>query len=507
MGTGAKCNYTMQSMTGPADRTRRFIVSVEGDSQDVDDIITRMATTEVELVADILDPAAEIAVAMAAMLLLRLEDAAPRLFLTVPHTRSVQLPLLGEHDLYDELSNAHEGFDALERFHRGPAPNPDLRLVFGGGAPAGLHVRSAGWACALEAELPDIAGNPIAAAFAGVLAAAEALQVGLRSARSRARLRSFRGAVSLWDYSLAPSLGATIAPPLDLSGFGIVGCGGVASATAWSLGLLPLLGDPLLVDQDTIDNEGTNLNRHLTATFENVGDPKATLLAAFLRNAGAAPRPRICKWNELPDDEKEQVRTGVISVDDGEVRRAFQLDMPQLILNAATSDTGYFRVTYHDFLTAACLRCVTPSGTILGGAPATAARRLGITTALLNDIIKANIPLPDDVLDALSHEDREQLREVHGADLVPTVCARLQPLPDEPAVSAPVLSAAPGVLLAGEVVKQAMGFDVPLSPARNVVGANVLKGPHQGWLTTIQKRPGCECLDPSYRQYYTRRWS
>lgn len=507
MGTGAKCNYTMQSMTGPADRTRRFIASVEGGPQDVDDIITRMAATEVELVADILDPPTEIAAALAAMLLLRLEDAAPRLYLTVPRTRSVKLPLLGEHDLYDELSNAHEGFQSVDRFQRGPAVNPHLRLVFGDAAAPGLSVRSAGWACSLDAELPDIAGNPIAAAFAGVLAAAESLQVGLRRAGSRARLRSFRGAVSLWDYSLAPTLGATIASLVDVSGFGIIGCGGVASATAWTLGLLPLLGDPLVVDYDNIDKKGTNLNRHLTATLQNLGDPKATLLAAFLRDAGAAPRPRICAWNDLPDREKGQVRTGVISVDDGEVRRAVQLDMPQFILNAATSDTGYFRVTYHDFLTAACLRCVTPSGTILGGAAATATRRLGITTALLNDIINANIPLPDDVLHALSPKDREQLRGVPGADLVATVCARLQPFPDEPAVSAPMLSALPGVLLAGEVVKHSMGSNVPLSPALNVVGANVLKGPHQGWLTTLNKRPGCECLDPPYRQYYTRKWS
>ena len=494
-------------MTGPADRTRRYIASVEGDPQNVDDVITRMAATEVELVADILDPAAEIAVALAAMLLLRLEDAAPRLYLTVPQTRSVKLPLLGEHDLYDELAHVHQGFDAAKRFRKGPAPSPDLRLVFDGAADPGLHVRTAAWACSLDAELPEVAGNPVAAAFSGVLAAAEALQVGFRLAGSRARLRSFRGAVSLWDYSLAPILGPTITSPVDLSGFGIVGCGGVASATAWTLGLLPLLGDPLVIDHDSIDKEGTNLNRHLTATLQNVGDPKATLLAGFLGAAGAAPRPRICEWNRLSDAEKLEVRTGVVSVDDGAVRRDFQLDLPQVILNAGISDTGYYRVTYHDFLNAACLRCITPGGALLGGPLATTARRLGISTARLNDVISANIPLPEDVVDALRPEDREQVRGVRGADLVATVCARVQPLPDEPAVSAPMLSAAPGVLLAGEVIKHSLGYKGPLSPALNVVGANVLKGPHQGWLTTLHKRSGCECLDPLYRRYYTRKWA
>ncbi len=494
-------------MAGPADRTRRFIASVEGDPHQVDGIITGMAATEVELVADVLDPPTEIAVALTAILLLRLEDAAPHLFLAVPSTRSVKLPLLGEHDLYDELADAHQGFESVERFHRGPAPNPDLRLVFGAGAAPGLHVRSAGWACSLDADLPAIAGNPVAAAFAGVLAAAEALEVGMHRAGSRARLGSYRGAVSLWDYTLAPVVGATITAPVDLSGFGIVGCGGVGSATAWTLGLISLLGDPLVVDHDIIDKEGTNLNRHLTATFQNIGDPKATLLAGFLSAAGASPRPRIREWKELSDAEKLEVRTGVISVDDAEVRRAFQLDMPKVILNAATSDTGYFRVTYHDFLNAACLRCITPSGTLLGGQLATTARRLGISTGLLNDMISANVPLSEEVVDSLRLEDREQVRGVRGAELVATVCARLQPLPDEPAVSAPMLSAAPGVLLASEAIKRSMGYNVPLSPVGNVLSASVLKGPHRAWLSTIHKRPACECLDTLYRQYYAKKWA
>jgi hypothetical protein len=494
-------------MAGPTDRTRRFIASVDGDPHRVDDIISRMATTAVEIVADTLDPATEIAVAMTAMLLLRLEDAAPRIYLTVPSTRSVKLPLLGDGDLFQELAHAHHGFDALGRFHRGSAPAADLRLVFGGATAPGLHVGSAGWACSLGAELPDVPGNPVAAAFAGVLAAADALGFALRRAGSGAPTRPFRGAVSLWDYSLEPVLGPTIMSPPDLSGCAIVGCGGVATATAWTLGLLPLTGNPLVVDHDTIDNDGTNLNRHLTATFQNLGAPKALLLAAFLSDAGAAPCPRLCEWSALSDAEKAEVRVGVISVDDAGVRRDFQLDMPALILNAGTSDTGYLRVTYHDFLNAACLRCISPGGTLVGGALATTARRLGISTTLLDAMIAANTPLPDHVLNALNPDDRELLRGVQGVDLIATVCAQLQPLPDEPAVSAPMLSAAPGVLLAGELAKHSIRGDVPLTSALNSVGANILKGPHPQWLTSIFKRPGCECLDPPYRDHYTRKWA
>ncbi len=135
---------------------------------------------------------------------------------------------------------------------------------------------------------------------------------------------------------------------------------------------------------------------------------------------------------------------------------------------------------------------------MLGDPLATTARCLGISATLLNAVVADNPPLPEHVLNALSLDDREQLRGVQGGDLVARVCAQLRPLPAEPAVSAPMLSAAPGVLLAGDLAQHVMGGDVHLTSAANMVGKNVLNGPHPRWLTTILKRPGCECLDPRY---------
>jgi hypothetical protein len=465
-----------------------------------------MAATEVELIVDTLDAPTEIAVAMTATLLLRLEDAAPQLFLTAPNTRTVKLPLLGDGDLFSELAGAHDGFRAAARFRRGRARRVDLRLVFGRAETQGLSVNTAGWACALGAGLPAIPGNPIASAFAGVLASSEALRVAFLKAGSQVRTRPFRGAVSLWDYSLEPNVGPVIQSPVDLAGFGIVGCGGVASATAWALGLLALKGTPLVVDPDVIDDKATNLNRHLTATFQHLSESKADLLAALLRDAGASPRAQKHRWDAVSEEERAGVATGIITVDRDAVRRQFQLDMPRAILNGGTSDTGYYRVTYHDFLTAACLRCVSHGDEQSGGQVANTARRLGISTAYLSSLIAENGSLPDDVLSRLPAADREFLYGVRGTNLVETVCAKLQPLPDEPAVSAPMLSAAPGVVIAGEIVKRSADVDAPLQPSRNAVGCNILKGPHGRWVMGIEKRHGCECLDPIYRQHYANKW-
>jgi hypothetical protein len=294
---------------------------------------------------------------------------------------------------------------------------------------------------------------------------------------------------------------------VNLDGFAVVGCGGVASATAWTLGLLALDGSPLVVDPDAIDSEGTNLNRHLTAGFQDLGESKATLLGRVLRNAGASPKSRPCRWDAVIEAERAEVNIGVISVDRDDVRRDFQLAMPRRILNAGTSDTGYYRVTSHDFLNGACLRCISRGDERSGGQVANAARRLGITALELSSLLDEDAPVTDDVLRMLPADERLLLSGVRGSALIETVCAKLQPLPDEPAVSAPMLAAGPGVLLAAEMVKRTLHASVPLSWPLNMAACNILKGPHERWLSSIEKREGCECLDPIYRQYFENKWA
>lgn len=120
-----------------------------------------------------------------------------------------------------------------------------------------------------------------------------------------------------------------------------MGCGGVASAIAWPLSLIPLRGAPLAGDDDT------NPNQHLNASLRDVGG-KAELLAALLRSG------------------------------------------------------------------------------------------------------------------------------VSGRDVARVACDHLRPLPNEPAVCAPVLSAAQSVRLAAEIVKHWIGTDVPLAPATNMLATSIL---------------------------------
>ncbi|MGI8921472.1 MAG: hypothetical protein ACR2HD_07345 [Solirubrobacteraceae bacterium] len=487
-------------MAGPYDRTGRFIARL---TDDPDAAASRMAGVDIDIVATRLTPAVEIAVAMTATLLLRLDKAAPRLHLDVPAGRTTRLPRLGEGSLLDELGADHSGFSSVDRFTGRRSADPSLRLVFDGEA-VGLTVQSAGWACALGALLPDVEGNPLAAAFAGVLASAEALKVALRAAGATGRIRDWRGAASLWDYSLTPTIGSDIPDTVDLDGVAFVGCGGVASAIAWPLSFLSLSGAPLAVDDDTIDD--TNPNRHLTASLRDVRRGKADLFAALLRSAGAAPVVEAKRWDAVEAQRRSTVGLGVISVDDDAVRRAFQLDMPRLVLNGGTNDAGLYQATSHDFLNEACLGCVARADLNSAGPEESLARRLGISLQDLQPHLSGDAPLPADLLSRIGAEDRQVLRGVRGRDVARVACGHLRPLPDEPAVSAPMLSAAPGVLLAAEVVKRAMGSDKPLSPVANMVATSILTGPHDRWLTARHKRSGCECQDPAYRSFYLSRW-
>ena len=75
------------------------------------------------------------------------------------------------------------------------------------------------------------------------------LAAGLACARFAAPSRS--GTTASGQYA-----GQRSSLPWISVGAAIVGCGGVASAAAWTLGLLSLTGNPLVVDHDTIDEEG-----------------------------------------------------------------------------------------------------------------------------------------------------------------------------------------------------------------------------------------------------------
>ena len=331
-----------------------------------------------------------------------------------------------------------------------------------------------------------------------------------RSAQGRAARRGregsdrdWRGEVSLWDYSLAATVGPDLPDIIELDSVVLVGCGGVASAIAWSS------------PSSRLRHSSCGRRRH--DRRHQPQPPPHRVASRHREREGSGPQGdavlRRCRrgnQGEASEAVRAEIRStvglGVISVDDDVVRRAFQLDMPRRVLNGGTNDAGFYQVTSHDFLNQACLGCIAHADLSSAGPQESLARRLGIPLHDLQPHLAGDAPLPAELLSRIRPEDRHVLEGVRGRDVARVACGHLRPLPDEPAVSAPMLSAAPGVLLAAEVVKHAMGADAPLSPATNMVATSILTGPHDRWLTARRKRSGCECQDPAYRSFYRSRW-
>lgn len=490
---------------GPSDRTRRFLANL-----DIDEALVAAAARRVviEIFADSLDPPTETAVAMTAILLLRLADYAPIIRLAVPAGRTTALPCLPDAPLAEALLTAHAEISSADRITTGPAGDSDLRLVFSGSAP-GVKVATAGWTVSIGQPV-DGTGNGLAAAYAGVLAAAEAFKTLLASAGALpARSRPWRGAISLWDFSATASAG----PPLQeihVPDHAWVGAGGVASATAWALAALHHTGTTLtgrgqVVDDEAIDQGGTNLNRYLIAVMADRNSPKASLLAATLTSCGLTLEPLPRRWETLPQEQRHPA-LAIVSVDDDKVRREVQHDMPATVLNAGTGDQGTYQASTHNYLDRACAACISRADLSVSSPESRLTVLLGIPFETLRPLLRNSDPLPEAILAAatLTAEERAEAARIPARDLLQRFCDKLQ-LPDGgPAVSAPMLSAAAGVLLAAHIARHAH----PQSPAQpgQVVRTSILTGPHSRWLQHREKTPGCHCTDPIYTQHYQKRW-
>lgn len=478
----------------PADRTRRFFDRVAPGAE------SELGHFEVEIAAETWNTTTEIVAALLTTLLLRLDTFAPAIHLRAPVSRNGPLPRLGDEPLVDALAREHAGFTSVDRLTASPAAEPTVRLVIGGSGHDGISVDVAGWRVGLRAATGLCEGVPVVAAFAAVLGANEVLQQLLRPF---VRVRPFRGLVSLWDLRVdgvdGPEVGF-----LDLDGVAFAACGGVASATGWSLALHQLGGAPRLIDPDAIDDEGTNLNRHLTASFADIGTAKALLLGRMLDAAGARSDVMVSRW---ATEAAAGVDLVVASPDHDQVRRQVQLDLPRIVLAGGTGDNGTYQVARHAFLQDACGGCLW-RGDLTDSSPLdSVARALGVDHALLETHIDSSDPLPDEVLSQVVDESvRAGLYTVAGRQLFEHVCATIRVTPEAPAVSAPMLAAAPGVLLAVELIKERLGAPVPLRLSGNSLTASILAGPHARWVATRGKRPGCECTDELYTTHYRRKW-
>jgi molybdopterin/thiamine biosynthesis adenylyltransferase len=455
-------------------------------------------------------------------LLVRLDAYCPCLEVGLPSVeRHPLLRLLEPRRLADALDRFFAPFPAAQHLiMHAPgsrAESSDLRLVISPRAiPGMLSIWADGWVAYLNEDAPDggIHDNTVGASVAATLAAAEVFKrlIGTLPLRPGIVVMPTRRLVfSTYDYGLEAGPNPPLPPTVALNGT-IVGLGGIGSAFIAAAASLPAIaGDMALVDKDTLDD--TSLNRFLIARPGDSG------FKVELCQQALAFHPGVQGYAEWFDTFVAQYGDRhdiiVVGVDNDPVRRAIQATRPRLVLNAGTSDVASFRVTRHDYVHGACLSCIARAGLVDHPVERELARQLGLDLTTVLDYQASGRPLPAELLrqsGALDEENVQRLADYPLADIQRWLCGQvvLGVSQQEAAVSISFLSALPGFLLLGELIKEQNYPQLARSPLNEHVNhmlLSVLGRPHpallHGWRA---KRSDCDCTRPAYERAYARKW-
>jgi len=374
-----------------------------------------------------------------------------------------------------------------------------------------------GWIIYVNTEAPfrSEVANSVGACVAADFAAAEVFKRLMRELPLRPGQKILpieRLIFSSYDYRLSVGPNPALPTTINMDGVVVVGLGGIGAGFVAAASSLPeLTGMLTLVDKDPLDP--TNLNRLLYARPGDSGY-KVELsrhALAFHHQVDA----RAEWYDEFTAARGNRQDLVVVGVDKDRARRAIQSSMPSLILNAGTSDMASFHVTRHDYLQGACLSCIATAEPEDHPAERELARQLGLDLETILQFEASQEPIPSTLLrtgGALTEEDIVHLGGRPLAAVRARVCAEL-PLgvgEQQEAVSISFLSALPGFLLLGEVIKERSyptHSRPPLNETTNYLLLSLLGRPRQELLSDWRsKSDSCDCVRPVYQRNYRRKW-
>ncbi len=432
------------------------------------------------------------------------------------------LRLLPARPLHDALAEFFAPFAAARRLSLHTRslsePRADIEVVISPDpAPHAVSVWADGWIVYLNAAAQPGPGddNTVGAHVAAGLAVAEIFKrliqdIALRPGLAILPIESL--IFSTYDYQLGAGDNPALPGVIDVDGTVMVGLGGIGAAFTAAASSLPALSGMLaLVDKDELDD--TNLNRELVARPGDVGPKVEICRRALAFHADVLARTEwFADFDEARGERHDLV---IVGVDDDRARREIQSSRPRLILNAGTSDVASFRVTRHDYVHGACLSCIARGDLQDHPVERELAHQLGLDLATVLAYQDSGDPLPSALLRTtgrLDEEDIERLGDRPLIDIQQRVCAQV-PLgtgAGEEAVSISFLSALPGFLLLGEVIKERAypaAVRPPLNDRVNHLFMSVFGRPHpnllHGWR---DKREDCDCTWAAYQRAYQRKW-
>jgi len=454
-------------------------------------------------------------------LLIRLGDFFPQTELVItPAPRHALLRLLAEDTFAVALGAFCAPFPAAQRVTIVSEPSEKavtLTAVIGPSPRDGcLQVWAEGWTAYLNtAPVRRLDHkNPIGSCAAAAFSAAEVFKELIAGAPMRPGVKVVRIQSLIFnthDYELTESENPPLPDPVDLGSMVLVGAGGIASAFTFAAAALPTLtSDLAIVDDDEFDD--TNQNRHLVARPGELG-PKAVRCAdalSFASGVRADPRRIEDFYASLAGPRPELV---AVAIDDDGVRRYIQGRLPRVIVNAATGDFADIRVSRHDYTSGACLSCISVAG--LNSADPTLealSRRLGVPAPTLRPYHERGERVPRAVLAgaaSLAAADIERFADRTTQEIWQLIYNEAPLKTDEQSPSISFLSALPGFLLLGEVIKERSSRTrPPLNSTANVLSLSVLGRPHPDLLRQLRpKRLSCDCVKEAWQKAYARAWA
>ena len=456
-------------------------------------------------------------------LLIRLDTYCPHLDVALPAVvRHPLLRLLEPQRLQHALMRFFAPFPAAQRLVlqdlNSRSVTTDMHLVISPRAlPGALSIWADGWVVYMNTDAPIdvIRDNTVGANVAAALVVAEVFKWLIGDLPLRPGITvvpTKRLVFSTYDYRLAAGDNPPLPRTVALDKAVIVGLGGIGSAFIAAAAALPAIaGDLALVDADLLDD--TNLNRFLIAR------PGDTGFKVDLCQQALAFHPEVRRYPEWFDtfvaQHSARQEIVVVGVDTDPVRRAIQATRPRLIFNAGTSDVASFRLTRHDYVHGACLSCISRADIVDHPVERALAQQLGLELATILDYQASGQPLPIDVLRQSGVLDEHMLAELGNhplGEIQQRLCGQvtLGTSQEAAAVSISFLSALPGFLLLGELIKEQNYPHLvrpPLNAHVNHLLLSVLGRPHAGLLRGWRdKRPDCDCARLAYQRAFARKW-
>jgi hypothetical protein len=399
--------------------------------------------------------------------------------------------------------------------------DPTVEIVVGTGLSCSgerqqIFVGSSDWNAFVGTTEPLTVGsslNPLGAGAAACLAAANLFRwVFLRekSSLDENAIFSVLEADSFWteDSPLSGSLGEIV----------LVGAGAIGNAVAWALSRVPMDGMVHLVDHQRIDLG--NLQRYILAERCDDGGTKVEVLARYFRGPLQA-KPHALEFQNFVAEEGYAWPRVMLALDSSRDRRAAQASLPHWIANAWTQP-GDLGAGSHDFVHGACVACLYLPERGLENEDAIIASALGIPNQMMQirTLLHNGQGVPRDLLDAISgargiqierllpFEDRP-VRELYtegfcGGAVIPL--GELGTPRQDVHVPLAHQSALSGLLLAGSVVRQALGLN---RAGTHVTRINVMRplGSNLTQIAAKDPRGICICQDGDYQEVYRSKYA